>query len=122
MISYAACILLTTQINDFLGLGLLVHTRSTSLPQLSSLLTLLMHTLSQQLRVLVRSILGGLRPSSLECKSVSLVLDALGCDESLDLGGFGVWFGAFFLGGDFSTDDKLALTQLVYYAFYGRLV
>ena len=68
-----------------------------------------MHTLSQQLRILIRSILGGLRSSSLECKSVSLVLNALWCDESLDFGCFGVWFGAFFLGGDFSTDDELAV-------------
>jgi hypothetical protein len=39
---------------------------------------------------------------------MSLVLQSLGSDESLDLGGFGVWLGAFFLGCDFSTNDELA--------------
>jgi len=67
-----------------------------------------MHTLGQQLRVLVRSILGGLGASSLQCDAVSLVLHALRGDESLDLGGLSVGFCAFFLRGDFAADYELA--------------
>lgn len=90
------------------SLSLLPQRRSTSLPQLGSLLTLLVHTLGQQLSILVSSILGSLRASSLECDSVSLVLHSLRSDESLDLGGLGVWLGALLLGDDFTADDELA--------------
>jgi len=87
---------------------LLLHRRSTSLSQLGSLLTLLVHTLSQQLSILVRSILGGLGVSSLEGDAMSLVLHALRGDESLDLGGLGVGLCSFLLGRDFTADDELA--------------
>jgi hypothetical protein len=69
-----------------------------------------MHTLGQQLRVLVRSILGGFRASSLECNSVSLVLQALRGDKSLDLRGLGVGLCAFLLGDDLTSDNKFAVT------------
>jgi len=87
---------------------LLPHGRSTSLSQLGSLLTLLVHTFGQQLSILVRSVLGRLGASSLQCDAVSLVLHALRSNESLDLGGFGIGLCTFFLGGDFTADDELA--------------
>jgi hypothetical protein len=89
-------------------MNLLSHRRSTSLSQLGSLLTFLMHTLSQQLSILVRSILRGLSGSSLEGEAVSLVLHALRSNQSLNLGGLGVWFGAFLLGYDFTSNDEFS--------------
>lgn len=89
-----------------------MHRRRASLAQLALLLTLLVHALGQKLSVLVGSILGGFRASSLECEAVSLVLDALGSDESLDLGGLGVWFRALLLRDNLATDDELAV-QLI---------
>lgn len=67
-----------------------------------------MNTLSKELSVLVGSILGSLRASALQGNAVSLVLHALRSNESLNLGGFGVWFGALLLGGNLTTDDELA--------------
>jgi hypothetical protein len=60
------------------------------------------------LSVLAGGVTGGLGVSSLQCDAVSLVLHALRGDESLDLGGLGVWFGAFLLGDDLTTNDKFA--------------
>jgi hypothetical protein len=37
---------------------------------------------------------------------VALVLETLGGDQALDLGGLGVWLLAFALGLDFTTDDE----------------
>lgn len=85
-----------------------MHGRGTSLAQLRLLLTLLVDTLSDQLGVLVGSILGRLRTSPLEGKTVSLVLDALGSDKSLDLRGLGVGLRSLLLGGHLTTDDELA--------------
>jgi hypothetical protein len=90
-------------------LALSPHRRSTSFSQLRSLLTLLVHTLSQQLSILVGSILRGLCSPSLQCDAMTLVLDALWGDETLDLWGFGVWFGSLLLGHDFSSNDELAV-------------
>jgi hypothetical protein len=53
------------------------------------------------------SILGGLCASALEGDSVTLVLETLGSDESLDLGGLGVGL-LVALGLDLAADDKLA--------------
>jgi hypothetical protein len=64
------------------------------------------------LSVLVRSILGCLSPSSLECDAVSLVLHALRGNESLDLWCLRVWLGAFLLGDDFSSNDEFARPQV----------
>jgi hypothetical protein len=91
---------------------LLVHGRSTSLAELGLLLTLLVYTLGEQLRVLVGSILGSLRASSLESEAVTLVLDSLGSDESLDLGGLGVWLRTLLLGLNLTTDDELAARNI----------
>jgi len=96
------------QSSTHVPIRLLSHRRSTSLSELGSLLTLLVHTLGQQLSVLVRSILGCLSPSSLECNAVSLVLHALRGDESLDLWCLCVWLGALLLGDDFSSNDEFA--------------
>jgi hypothetical protein len=46
--------------------------------------------------------------AALECDSVALVLETLGSDESLDLGGLGVRLLALTLGLDFTSDDVLA--------------
>jgi len=92
---------------------LLSHGRGTSLSQLDPLLTFLVHTLGQKLSVLAGGVTGGLGVSSLQCDAVSLVLHALRGDESLDLGGLGVWFGAFLLGDDLTTNDKFANVVLL---------
>lgn len=70
-----------------------------------------MDTLGDDLGVLVGSIFRGLGGSSLECQSMSLVLHALRCDKSLDLGGFGVWLAAA-LGCNFSSNDELSAQLL----------
>ena len=44
---------------------------------------------------------------------MSLVLHALGSNKSLDLGGLGVGFGAFLLGGDFAANDELAMRNSI---------
>jgi hypothetical protein len=54
------------------------------------------------------SISGLLGVAALESQAVTLVLEALGGDETLDLGGLGVWLLALALGLDFTTDDELA--------------
>jgi len=64
--------------------------------------------LGEDLCVLVSSILGLLRVAALECDTVTLVLEALRSDETLDLGGLGVWLLAFTLWLDLTTDDELA--------------
>lgn len=92
--------------------NLLSHRRRTSLSELGPLLTLLVHTLGQQLSIFVRSILGRFGGSSLQSDAVSLVLDALRGDKSLDLGGFGVGLCAFLLGGDFAANDELAVAYI----------
>lgn len=53
------------------------------------------------------SILGGLCASALEGDSVTLVLETLGSDESLDLGGLSVGL-LVALGLDLAADDELA--------------
>jgi hypothetical protein len=54
-------------------------------------------------------ILAGFRATTLEGDSVTLVLETLWSDKTLDLWGFGVWFGAFFafLWLHLTTDDEL---------------
>lgn len=46
--------------------------------------------------------------AALECDSVALVLETLGSDESLDLGGLGVRLLALTLGLDLTANDVLA--------------
>lgn len=46
--------------------------------------------------------------AALECDAVALVLQTLGSDQTLDLGGLGVRLGALLLGLDLSSDDVLA--------------
>jgi hypothetical protein len=52
------------------------------------------------------SVLGPLGVAALEGQAVALVLETLGGDQALDLGGLGVWLLAFALGLDFTTDDE----------------
>lgn len=54
------------------------------------------------------SILGGLGGTALEGHAVTLVLEALGSDQTLDLGGLGVWLLALTLWLHLTTDDELA--------------
>lgn len=65
-----------------------------------------MHTLGKQLSIFICCILRGLCSSTLERNSVSLVLETLWCDESLNLGSFGVWLLAFTLWLHFSSNDE----------------
>lgn len=53
-------------------------------------------------------ILGLLSVAALQCNAVALVLETLGSDETLDLGGLGVWLLALTLGLNLTTDNKLA--------------
>ena len=53
-------------------------------------------------------VLGGFRAAALECDAVALVLQALGSDQALDLGGLGVGLCALLLGDDFTANDELA--------------
>lgn len=53
-------------------------------------------------------VLGSLRTAALECDTVALVLQTLGSDQTLDLGGLGVGLRALLLGLDFAADDELA--------------
>ena len=55
-----------------------------------------------------RGILGGFGLAALERHSVTLVLETLRGDETLDAGGLGVGFLAFALGLDFAADDEFA--------------
>jgi len=54
------------------------------------------------------SILGSLSITALQRNAVALVLEALGSNQTLDLGSLGVWLLALTLWLDFTTDDKLA--------------
>jgi hypothetical protein len=54
------------------------------------------------------SILGRFCLTALERKAVTLMLEALRRDETLDLGCLGVWLLTLLLGLDFATDDELA--------------
>jgi hypothetical protein len=67
-----------------------------------------MDAFGEESRVLVRSILGSLRSSSLEGDSVTLVLKALRGNEPLDLGSLGVWLLPLILGLDLATNNELA--------------
>lgn len=88
-----------------LPIHLLAHRRSTSLSEFGLLFTLFVDTLGDDRGVLGGGILGGFGTSSLKSDSVSLVLDSLRSNKSLDLGGLGVWL-ATVLGDNLSSNDK----------------
>jgi hypothetical protein len=54
------------------------------------------------------SILGSLRAAALECDTVALVLEALGSDQTLNLGCLGVGLRALLLGLNLAADNELA--------------
>jgi hypothetical protein len=54
------------------------------------------------------SILSVLCAAALECNAVTLMLETLRGDETLDLGGFGIWLCALLLGLNLTTDNELA--------------
>jgi len=64
--------------------------------------------LGEERRVLVSSILGLLGVAALECDTVALVLETLRSDQTLDLGGLGVWLLALTLWLNLTTDNELA--------------
>jgi hypothetical protein len=57
------------------------------------------------------SILGRLRAAALKCDPVTLVLETLRSNQTLDLGGLGVGLRTLLLGGNLTTDDELADLQ-----------
>jgi len=67
-----------------------------------------MNSLGKKLSVLVGSILGCLGTSSLDCNSVSLVLDSLGSDKSLDLGSLCVGLSTLLLRLDLSSNNEFS--------------
>ena len=71
-----------------------------------------MNPLGQQLSILIRSILGCLGTSSLQGDSVSLVLQSLRGNQSLDLGSLGIGLCTFLLGDNFTANDKFAVEKL----------
>ena len=81
-----------------------------------------MHTLGEQLSIFIRSILRRLCSPSLQCDTVTLMLDALGGDEALDLWCFGVWLGSFLLGDYLSSNDELAAVFISVYAIVTLIV
>jgi len=62
----------------------------------------------QDLGVFVGSILGRFRATAFEGLPMTLVLEALRCDETLDLRCLSVWLRALLLWLDFTSDDELA--------------
>jgi hypothetical protein len=54
------------------------------------------------------SILGSLRAAALDCDPVTLVLETLRSNQTLDLGSLGVGLRALLLGNDLTADDELA--------------
>lgn len=72
------------------------------------LLLLLLGTESQELGILGSSLLGGLGTVNLFGKASTLALQDNGGNQALDLGGLGVRLLALLLGGDLTTNDKLA--------------
>lgn len=88
-----------------LSSGVSTQRRSSSLLDLSLLGLLLSNSLGQKLSVLGSSVLLGLSVAGLEGLEVSLALQSLGSDETLDLRSLGVGLVAL---GDLTSDDKLA--------------
>lgn len=64
--------------------------------------------LGEDLSVLIGSVLGSFRTAALECDPVALVLETLRSNQTLDLGGLGIWLRALLLARDFTADDELA--------------
>jgi len=85
-----------------------VHGRGSSLSEISLLGLGFVDTLGEDGGVLVSSILGSLRVATLECDTMTLVLETLRSDQTLDLWCLGVWLLSLTLWLDFTTDNKLA--------------
>jgi len=86
----------------------LPHRRCPPLLNIGLLGLLLGDTLVKDLGILIGSILSSLRTTALDCDPMSLVLQALGSDEALNLRGFGVGFLSLSLWLDFTTDNEFA--------------
>jgi len=84
------------------------HRRSPPLPLLGVGRLSFGDALVEELSILVGSILGSFRMTALERDPVTLVLETLRGDQTLDLGSLCVYFLALALGLDFTTNDELA--------------
>jgi len=87
---------------------LLAHGAGSPLTSIGLLCLGLVDTLGEGLSIFISCILGSLCVTALQCDTVTLVLETLGGDETLNLGSLGVWLLAFALGLDFTSDDELA--------------
>lgn len=85
---------------------LLAHGRGPPLAELVTLGLLLVDTVGKELGVVVGSLAGSLSAAALDGNALALVLQALGSNQTLDLGGLGVLLLA--LLGDSAADDELA--------------
>jgi len=87
---------------------LLAHGGGSALAEISTGCLGLGDTLGESGGILVSSILGSLRVATLECDTVTLVLETLRSNQTLDLGSLGVWLLALALWLNFTTDNELA--------------
>jgi len=88
--------------------SLLAHGRCSSLAVLSLVGLLLGDTLVENGSIFSGSILGLLSIATLQGHTVTLVLQTLRSNETLDLGGLGVWLLSFTLWLNLTTDNELA--------------
>jgi len=88
--------------------SLLAHGGSTTLLHLLLLALGLGNTLVEDVGVLGGGVLGGLGVAALEGHAVSLVLETLGSNETLDARSLGVGLGTLLLGLDLTANDELA--------------
>lgn len=88
--------------------NLLAHGRSTSLAEVSFLGLGFVDTLGEGSSIFVGSILGLLGVAALQCNAVTLMLETLRSNETLDLGSLGVWLLALTLWLNLTTDNELA--------------
>jgi len=88
--------------------NLLAHRRSTSLAEISLLGLGFVDTLGEGSSIFIGSILGLLGVAALQCDAVTLVLETLRSNKTLDLGSLGIWLLALALRLNLTTDNELA--------------
>jgi len=89
-------------------LPLLAHGRGTSLAGILLLGLGFVDTLGEDSSILIGSILGLLRVTALQCDAVTLVLQTLRSNQTLNLWCLGVWLLSLTLWLNLTTDNKLA--------------
>jgi len=85
-----------------------VHGRGSSLSEISLLGLGIVDTLGENCGIFVSSILSSLRVAALECDTMTLVLETLRSNQTLNLWCLGIWLLTLTLWLDFTTDNKLA--------------